>query len=429
VTNRSAGTISGGVSGVDDTGGAATVTNAGTIAGGADAMLLAEGFVDRAVVDPGAVFSGSVNGGNVVGATAVSTLELASYASAGKLSGLGTQFINFGQVTVDAGASWTLTGYNTISTGETLTNSGALTIASGGTLEGSGLVNGPVENDGQIIANGGTLVLNGAVTGTGVAQIDNNATLELKGSFAAGGTVSFAGTGPGTLILDDPADFQGTIANIQSGDTIDLANVTPASAALTFTSSLISPGLYGATLTAYVPGTTGNMSTTQTLTLSCVVAGSLAASSPILQSDGNGGTDVTFEPTGLVQIESTLQDGSTRVGSGVVIGPHSILTAAHNLWASDLGASATSITVTPVASVTLGTTSGQFSGTLNPVQGPVQANSQQFSAPVSVGGQIFVWRHVFQCGGARETGPRVRRNDFCPTFGSVRGCGRRTQQA
>jgi Hint domain len=63
---------------------------------------------NRLVDHPGAVFVGNVDGGNTLGSTSVSTLELASGTSAGTLVGLGTQFVNFGQVTLDAGAEWTL---------------------------------------------------------------------------------------------------------------------------------------------------------------------------------------------------------------------------------------------------------------------------------------------------------------------------------
>ena len=76
-------------------------------------MQFEAGYANRLVIDPGAVFSGMVTGGNTIGSAVVSTLELASGASAGTLSGLGTQFIDFAQVTVDAGAQWHLDGADT----------------------------------------------------------------------------------------------------------------------------------------------------------------------------------------------------------------------------------------------------------------------------------------------------------------------------
>ena len=368
VTNQSGAMISGwdGIGGGGS--GALTVVNAGTVSGSSYAVRFAAGQDDLLTVDPGAVFNGTVDGGNAVGAANVSTLELATGASAGTLFGLGTKYINFAQVTVDAGANWTLTGYNTIATGDTLTNSGSLTISSVGTLSGSGLVDGPLENDGQIIANGGTLDIDGDATGTGQLQVDTNSTLELEGAVAQGETVNFSGIGPGTLILDDPEDFQGAITGLTTGDTIDLANVTPASVQLVVNSSDISGGV-GGTLTAYFVGSSDNMSTDQTVPLA--VAGNLDYLSPVLTSDGAGGTNVVFEPTGLVQIATVtysninggILDG---IGSGLVIGPHSILTAAHVVWSASQDQSATSITIAPYGS----SEASVISGTLQPFIGP-----------------------------------------------------------
>lgn len=58
------------------------------------------------VVDPGAVIDGLVVGN----ASASNMIELSSAASAGSLSGLGTQFTNFGSISFDAGAKWFISG-------------------------------------------------------------------------------------------------------------------------------------------------------------------------------------------------------------------------------------------------------------------------------------------------------------------------------
>jgi hypothetical protein len=157
VTNDASGTIDGYLGGVKITGGAGTVTSAGTIIGSgtsADAVGLAAGFANTVAVDPGAVFVGTVDGGNAPGGATVSTLELASGASAGNLADLGTQFINFGQISIDVGATWTLTadaiggGYLVVDAG-TLTNTGSLgsavTLAADAVLTNavSGTITGP----------------------------------------------------------------------------------------------------------------------------------------------------------------------------------------------------------------------------------------------------------------------------------------------
>ncbi len=107
VTNQSGGVISGQYA-IYGAGGPLTVLSAGSISGSRYAVMLSAGFADRLVIDPGAGFSGTVSGGNSLGAAAISTLELASAASAGMLPGLGTQFIDFAQITIDPGATWAL---------------------------------------------------------------------------------------------------------------------------------------------------------------------------------------------------------------------------------------------------------------------------------------------------------------------------------
>jgi hypothetical protein len=188
VTNQSGGVISG-YEGIFAEG-AMTVVDAGTITGSTDAVEFAASFANRLVIDPSAVLSGQVTGGNAIGAAHVSTLELASAGSAGTLSGLGTQFVDFAQVTVDAHARWTLTATNTIAAGATLTNAGTLTDA--GTLTNAGTLSGALTlaaagmllnaSTGTITAPDGTAVL-GA---TGGAATIVNAGL-ITGTNASGG--------------------------------------------------------------------------------------------------------------------------------------------------------------------------------------------------------------------------------------------------
>jgi hypothetical protein len=139
VTNQSGATISGYV-GVRGSGGI-TVVDAGTIVGKTDAVQLAAGYANQLVLYPHAVLSGTVDGGNAIGATAVSTLELASGASTGTLTGLGSRYTDFAQITIDAGAAWTVQG--TIETGETVAFAG---VGSYLHLDNPGSVDGSVTN-------------------------------------------------------------------------------------------------------------------------------------------------------------------------------------------------------------------------------------------------------------------------------------------
>jgi len=113
VTNQAGGTITGAI-GVDilHYNGGGTLVNAGSISGTTAAVRFDPNANDRLIVDPGAQFSGTVDGGNTISPSPlyVSTLELASGASTGTLTGIGTQFINFGSIAFDAGASWFIAG-------------------------------------------------------------------------------------------------------------------------------------------------------------------------------------------------------------------------------------------------------------------------------------------------------------------------------
>ncbi len=220
VTNQ--GTITGGAGAGVWLQAGGTVIDSGTISGSVDAVLFGTGYANRLVVDPSAVFSGKADGGNTVHATAVSTLELASSASAGTLHGLGSHYVNFAQTTIDAGATWTLTGYNSLASGATLTNSGTL-VLSGATLTDSGVL----INSGGITLDPSTLTV-GTLLGTGVVTVDAGGMLEAQGTVAGGETITFAGSNA-ELHLDTPDSVSGSVANVGLGDLIDLKGIAPGS--------------------------------------------------------------------------------------------------------------------------------------------------------------------------------------------------------
>jgi hypothetical protein len=238
-TNQSGGLITGFL-GVYDSSGAATVTNAGTIAGdatagkgalfkgagtltnqsggtlsgGADAVQFAAGFTNRLIDAPGAVFTGTVDGGNTIGATSISTLELASAATAGTISGLGTQFVNFAQLTIDAHAQWTLSGSNTLASGVTLTNSGTDTVT--GTLLAAGLITATGTLTGVSIGTGALVSVQsgGTIAGYYGAVISNS-----TGTLINAGRISAASTGAGTGVkLANGGVFTNAAGGTVSGD-------------------------------------------------------------------------------------------------------------------------------------------------------------------------------------------------------------------
>jgi hypothetical protein len=152
---------------IDFTGEGGVLIDAGGVTGASTAVAFAAGKANRVILDPGAGFGGLVDGGNTIGAAAYSTLELASGTTAGTLTGLGTQFIDFAQVTIDSGASWYLAPGNTLAPGITLTSSGAL--INQGSLGGNGVTLGPGGSLVNLIA-GAIDVLGNAVSGAGGAN-------------------------------------------------------------------------------------------------------------------------------------------------------------------------------------------------------------------------------------------------------------------
>ena len=127
VVNQAGAVINGIQAGVAIYNAAGTITNAGTIistgtsspTGHFGAVVFGAGFADRLVIDPGAVITGGVDGGNTIGASVVSTVELAAGTAAGTVTGFGTQFVDFGAIAIDPGASW-LIGGDTVGLGGTI---------------------------------------------------------------------------------------------------------------------------------------------------------------------------------------------------------------------------------------------------------------------------------------------------------------------
>ncbi|HEX4505310.1 MAG TPA: Hint domain-containing protein [Alphaproteobacteria bacterium] len=110
VTNAAGATITGNLYGVDLRGANDTLENAGTIAATGTAGVAVQmggSATNLLIVDAGAVFDGTVVATN---SGATNTIELTSGASAGTLSGVGSEYIGFQTITIDAGATWDVAG-------------------------------------------------------------------------------------------------------------------------------------------------------------------------------------------------------------------------------------------------------------------------------------------------------------------------------
>ena len=257
ISNASTGTINGGPFGIVAYY-ATTLINSGSIGGSIYAFdAINPGFANRVVVNPGGTFSGIVTGGNSIGSTVVSTLELASGASAGTLGGIGTQFVKFGQVTVDAGASWTLTGANTILSGATLTdsgtvintgtvtggivlNGGVVTNASGATISSTfAAIHGPSSTSGGTIVNAGLLAGPSTGFGAGIAlfsggTITNQSTGTITGS--EGIYVTAASTAANTAMLTNYGTILATAhQGVEFHDGGSITNASGATIAAAYT--------------------------------------------------------------------------------------------------------------------------------------------------------------------------------------------------
>jgi hypothetical protein len=135
----------------------------------------------------------------------------------------------------------TIDGSLIVSDNATL-NATQLTINAGGTIKGIGTIGGPILNNGTIVTgpsepnNTTPLLLTGPVTGSGTIEIGPAYVTFLAGhpayssnpvelGAAASSKVVFD-DGHGTLRLDDPAEFTGTITPTATGDQIILGGIS-----------------------------------------------------------------------------------------------------------------------------------------------------------------------------------------------------------
>ena len=211
INNRAGGYIVGATFGIT-VGGGGTVNNGGTITDsttiGSNSLALTFGYgsTNRLIVQPGAVFNGRVDGGNGYDALYVTTLELASAAAAGTLSGLGTQFRDFVQTTIDPGAAWTLTGRNSVSAGYSLTNAGTLTntgvLVERGTFINSGYLGGSgaiVLVDQGVFTGPGSIGGGQRIVGSVGTSLASGVVVNAAGALLAGGNVGISAGSSGTV--------------------------------------------------------------------------------------------------------------------------------------------------------------------------------------------------------------------------------------
>ncbi|HLB96465.1 MAG TPA: hypothetical protein VJK90_02320, partial [Acetobacteraceae bacterium] len=314
ITNVSGAVIAGNALGVKIGGGAGTVVNAGSIAGGAAAMVFGSGYANRLIIDPGASFSGSVNGGTAIGATVASTLELASAADTGTLSGLGSAFQGFGSIVVDAGASWVLDGENEIANGTSLIGNGDGLAISGDSAE---VV---VSGSGSVLSNTGALLVGDA--DAGALSIESGATVISSPGTVAGalGGVIAAQSGAG----GSSVNVTGAGSDWQVGGALAVGNADTGVLAITNGATVSAATLdvgdqAGGAGVVTVSGPDADLITTGTVTIGDAGSGELSILDGANATIG-GDLDVANagSGTGNVDIENTT--GIITFGGNILVG-------------------------------------------------------------------------------------------------------------
>jgi hypothetical protein len=281
-----AGTVTGGATAVSVLRGS-TLSNAGTIdansASGA-AVVFTGGVAgtSRLIVDPGATFLGTVTGDGV--------LELASLASVGTLTNLGTAFTNFGSLQFDGGAQWLVSG-------STAAGAGMLgSIAIGGFTVGDTIdLTGFVAATETFSAN--TLVLKdaGAV---------NSTTLHIAGAFKTANFVTTDDKNGGTDITFAIPSYHTISGSYSSGITLTNQAANPVSVQSNGTIAVTSgSALYGA----------GGGSNSWTINNSGSISSSSKQPSDGIQLGASG----TPLATGIVTNEAGGLISGTKYGIGI----------------------------------------------------------------------------------------------------------------
>ena len=370
-----------------------SVTNAGTIAGGAGANAIVFGTGTNRLT----LQSGSVITGNVVATTSTTdTFALGGGTNATfDTSALGAQYQGFEAFRKTGTSTWTLTNAPTAQGAGWQVTGGALSVAADGALGAAvnGLTLGGAEPDATtpggtlnttatfattrpvtIAAGGGTftqgagttLTLNGAITGTagltqggpGVLAIGADNTGFTGATTIAGGTLAL--TGAGTLAAS---------SGVLNSSVFDISQVTPATATLTSYAGAGSTALGGKILV---------IANSAAATVSGVIAdggiGGGAAGGLTLQggtltlTGANTYTGATAVTGGTLNIQNATALGTTAAGttvaSGATLQVQNGITVAEALTVSGTGTAGNGALQnvsggnTLTAVVTLGTTTG-----------------------------------------------------------------------
>ena len=304
--------ISGSIGVYAGPGGAATVTNFGTITGSAGTSVRFKSANDLLVVEAGSSFIGVAQGGGGTLALAGGIGGITGIGSTGTISGAAAlTFSGFGSYLLGPGGAWTLSGTNTLTSSQSFVVSGSMTnvgrLAGGPhlTLAACSVTNGGSGNSNALIsavtgvygrATGGSTVTNfGTIQGTSGTSVRFNSSTDRLIAEAGSTFLGSAQGGGGTLEL---AGGTATITGLGSIGAVSGAE------ALTFSG-------FG----SYVLDASGTWKTTGTNSLaagqSLTLAGSLFNTGTITDGTGNG---VSLAPGG------SLSNGGAGSGAALISG-------------------------------------------------------------------------------------------------------------
>jgi hypothetical protein len=210
-----------------------TINNTGTIALNNNSYMIVDTGGVTLAGSGNVTLSDSVAGGNIVGNGANTTLTNQSTISGGGTIGGNGLLLN-NQGVIDANGTNPLI----VDTGPSaVTNSGTLEATNNATL----YVASNVTNTGHLIANNGTEIFAGAVSGNGIATVQGAGSIEFGSTTTA--NITFAAGADGTVTFDDASSLTGklSVTGFTLGDTIDLADINYGSSGptLTFSKSVL----------------------------------------------------------------------------------------------------------------------------------------------------------------------------------------------
>ncbi|MEF0943951.1 T1SS-143 repeat domain-containing protein, partial [Rhizobium sp. BR 362] len=152
-------------------------------------------------------------------------------SGAGQLGDGHLTLVNEGTIIADGIHALVIdTGVNAVN------NTGMLEVTGSGGLD----IHSSVVNDGVLWANGGSINLEGNVSGSGTALLSGHASLEIGGSFSEAITLSTDARA--TITIDHAAAFTGTIAGLDANDELRFGDISAATASFSFAENAAKTG-------------------------------------------------------------------------------------------------------------------------------------------------------------------------------------------